>query len=125
MHLHICMLNRISFCVSNKLQPSLSTSLFIQIEFVSSSKSQKIPFELSELKTKNLTLAGFSHGGAIFGKTKQIFYFQKFCQRAQLEFSDFVMKKQIQSGQIMKRLVVFAGCRKYMKLILMTSNFIS
>ena len=30
--------------------------------------------------------------------------FQKFCQRTEMEFSDFMMEKQIQSGQIMKLL---------------------
>ena len=48
-------------------------------------------------------------------KTK---FFLKFCQRAQMEFSDFVLKKQIQSGQIRKLLVGVAGCTKLLKLIL-------
>ena len=36
-----------------------------------------------------------------------------------MEFSDFVMKKQLQSGQIMKRLEVFAAFKKFVKFILL------
>ena len=79
-----------------------------------------MPFRLSRKSLENLTfLSGFRRdGGTIFSKPN-IYFQKKILGLAEMEFSDFVIKKQIQSGQIMKRLVVFAvACRKFIKFIL-------
>ena len=44
--------------------------------------------------------------------------YEKLNWRREMTFSDFVIKKQIQSRQLRKRLVEVAGCEKIFKLIL-------
>ena len=49
-------------------------------------------------------------------------FFQKFSGYPKWFIWNFVMKKQIQSGQIIKRLEVFAACKKFVKFILATTQ---
>ena len=111
------MYHRISFSIQNNLQLGLITSLFVRIEFVSSLRSQKMPFEVPDFERKKIFFCFVLPKMAPAWLEPEQRFFQS--QRSQMIFSDFAMKKQIQSLQIWKRLKLIAIDFKRYQLILM------
>ena len=110
---------RISFSTQNNRQPSLITSLYVQIEFVFSLQSQKMLFEIPNFKTRIWNSSGFHPRRRHFAEIKtKVFFFFFQSKGSQMAFSDFIMKKQNQSGQIWKGLNLIAVDFKIYQLIL-------
>ena len=72
--LKTCLVEKVLLFLNNQ-QPSLISSLFVWIDFVSSLQSQKMPFEIPNFERKNCHSCGFQPRRRHFAeiKTKNIF----------------------------------------------------